>query len=440
MSNSNVENRTVFTGDNLNVLRGMNSNSVDLIYLDPPFNSNKQYAAPVGSKAAGAAFRDAWTLDDVDKEEHGHLAFREPALYEIIRAAGTCHSDSMFSYLLYMGARLLELKRVLKPNGSILLHCDPTASHYLKVVMNSIWGRGRFRNEIVWGYRGMTSPKNRFRLLHDIILFYAGDGALFNPQYDPPTDFMQDKYDKGWHRTGRIVAGVLQNALVVYDASMPGVEERITDAKRRGWQIKDCTNLPRGSLMRDIWEIPVIGPRNKERTGHPTQKPLKLLRRIIRACSNEDDLVLDPFCGSGTTLIAAEDLGRRWVGIDISPRAVEVVNMRLREHLGLTSMFCHQSDQVPVRTDIPSTKLTQSQRELEKQRLFGEQDGRCNGCLDATKYYKMTTDRIIPGKDGGRYELGNLQLLCGFCNSLKGSRSQDWLKVELRKKGILLND
>ena len=140
----NVQNRTVFSNDNLPVLRGIDTESVDLIYLDPPFNSNRNYAAPIGSNAAGAAFKDTWTLSDVDNAWHGEIADREPALYQAIHAAELTHGKGMKSYLIMMAVRLLEMKRVLKKTGSIYLHCDPTASHYLKVTMDSIFGKKQF--------------------------------------------------------------------------------------------------------------------------------------------------------------------------------------------------------------------------------------------------------------------------------------------------------
>ncbi len=145
-------NRTLWTGDNLDIMRGMNSASIDLIYLDPPFNSNRNYSAPIGSEAAGAAFKDTWSLSDVDEAWHGEVADREPTVYAAIDAAGLTHGKSMKSYLIMMAVRLLEMRRLLKPTGSIYLHCDPTASHYLKLLMDSMFGRNAFRNEIVWDY------------------------------------------------------------------------------------------------------------------------------------------------------------------------------------------------------------------------------------------------------------------------------------------------
>ena len=167
----------------------MNSETVDLIYLDPPFNSNRTYQAPIGSAAAGAAFKDAWTLDDVDLAWHGEIADRSPALYEVIRAAKLAHGPSMMSYLIMMAVRLTHLRRILKPSGSIYLHCDPTASHYLKLLMDVVFGRRFFRNEIVWSYRRWPSKQNNFQRMHDIILRYSvGPDLVFNVAYEPPSE------------------------------------------------------------------------------------------------------------------------------------------------------------------------------------------------------------------------------------------------------------
>ena len=179
--NTNCKNRTVFTGDNLDMMRGMNSESVDLIYADPPFNSNKNYAAPIGSEAAGAAFKDTWTLSDIDVAWLGIVADKHPGVYKVVEAAGVTHGKGMQSYLCMMGIRLIEMRRLLKPTGSIYLHCDPTASHYLKILMDAVFGLQRFRNEIVWKRFNFHADARRFGVISDRILFYsAGDSFRFN--------------------------------------------------------------------------------------------------------------------------------------------------------------------------------------------------------------------------------------------------------------------
>ena len=174
----NFSNRTLWTGDNLDILRGLNSETVDLIYLDPPFNSNRTYEAPVGSQAAGAAFKDAWTLSDLDVAWMGLIADEHPAISYLLDAAHRTHGRGMQSYLTMMAVRLLELRRVLKATGSIYLHCDPTASHYLKMLMDAVFGHGQFQNEFVWHYGGGGASKRRWGRKHDVLLFYSRGGGV----------------------------------------------------------------------------------------------------------------------------------------------------------------------------------------------------------------------------------------------------------------------
>ncbi len=306
--NPNWTNRTLWTGDNLDIMRGLNSESVDLIYLDPPFNSNKNYAAPIGSEAAGAAFKDTWTLSDVDEAWHGEIADREPALYSIIDAAKHSHGKGMKSYLIMMAVRLLEMRRLLKETGSIYLHCDPTASHYLKLLMDAVFGTNNFRNEIVWDYsfRLMDLPRF-FNRKHDVILFYAKTaGCNFSM---PKTPWTRDEIIKT--RKQKIHLDNDGNEVVW----MPGGRGR---SKSKLKKLSDI--MAEGKAMSDVWPISSISSSSKERIGYPTQKPLALLDRIIKASSNEGDIVLDPFAGCATACVAAEKLKRQWVGIDLSRR------------------------------------------------------------------------------------------------------------------------
>ena len=179
----NFADKTIWTGDNLDIMRGMNSKSVDLIYLDPPFNSNQNYAAPVGSAAAGAAFKDTWTLSDLDVAWMGLIADQQPAVYSVLQAAREAHGKGMQSYLCMMAVRLMEMRRLLKDAGSIYLHCDPTASHYLKLLMDAVFGPGNFRNEVVWKRTAGRSDGKQFGRVHDVLLLYAKRGATWNRQY-----------------------------------------------------------------------------------------------------------------------------------------------------------------------------------------------------------------------------------------------------------------
>ena len=173
----NATNRTMWTGDNLPVLRGLNCGCIDLIYLDPPFNSNRDYAAPIGTEAAGAAFKDTWTLSDVDEAWHGEIAEREPSVYAAIDAAGIVHGPGMKSYLIMMAVRLLEMRRVLKPTGSLYLHCDTTASHYLKLLLDSVFDPDNFRGEVIWkrtsAHGDTKQGSKQHGRIHDVLLFYT---------------------------------------------------------------------------------------------------------------------------------------------------------------------------------------------------------------------------------------------------------------------------
>ena len=182
----NFANRTIWTADNIEILPGIDSECVDLVYLDPPFNSNKDYAAPIGSKAAGAAFKDTWTLSDLDVAAMGRLADTHPSINSVIDAAGQVHGKGMQSYLCMMTDRLVELHRILKPTGSLYLHCDPTASSYLRLALDRIFGNSNFRNEVIWRRTKGRSDAKRFGRVHDVVLFYSkSDKFTWNRQYLP---------------------------------------------------------------------------------------------------------------------------------------------------------------------------------------------------------------------------------------------------------------
>ena len=392
---TNIKPKTIFTGDNLPIMRGINSESVDLIYLDPPFNSNANYAAPIGSEAAGAEFKDTWTLDDVDNAWLDLIETKYPALNRVIHAAMT-NSDK--SYLIYMAARLLEMKRILKDTGSIYLHCDPTMSHYLKLVMDAVFGKGNFRNEIVWHYYNVASTSRKFiGRKHDTIFFYAkSDATSFN------WDSMREPYssDSNWVK-----------------ASGSYGDPRYSPNEK-------------GKLMHDVWRIPTINNMAKERTGYPTQKPLALLDHIIKASSNEGDVVFDPFCGCATTLVAAGRLQRDWIGIDISEKAAELVVERIKADQGLFEEIITRTD-IPKRTDLGD--ISRYNAPKNKTLLYGEQSGICNGCGTHFQKQHLEVDHIIAENVGGTDHIENLQLLCSNCNRIKGDRGQEYLISRLNK-------
>jgi site-specific DNA-methyltransferase (adenine-specific) len=283
----NVKPRSIFCKDNLDILRGINNDCIDLIYLDPPFNKKKQFSAPVGSSAEGASFSDIFRQEDIKDEWVKGIEYENPELHAYLTGIKAIGGVYNYCYLVYMAIRLIECKRVLKDTGSLYLHCDPTMSHYLKVVLDCVFGEKNFRNEIVWCYKFGGSGIRDFARKHDIIFRYCKtESFVFNHQL-----MREFETESNW-------------------------------GKR-----------PDGKLLTDWQYIPVINTMSKERTGYPTQKPLALLERIILASSNKGDVVLDPFCGCATTCIAAEKLGRKWIGVDVSHKAFELVKERLKKEV-----------------------------------------------------------------------------------------------------------
>ena len=318
MNKTQIENRTIFCRDNLEILEGINSNSIDLIYLDPPFNKKKTFTAPLGSSAEGASFKDVFKEKDVKDEWVQTIKEDNEKLRTFLTGIKDLGDTSNFAYLAFMAIRVLEMYRVLKDTGSLYLHCDHTMSHYLKLMMDCIFGEKNFRNEIVWHYAKGHGPKADFRRKHDVILRYTkSKGYIFNKQ----------KYEH------------LKNQKYRFNR---------VDEDKKAYRINHTRNkegeykrfyLDDGVAVDDIWsylrekEYDQLAHNAKERTGYPTQKPLALLDRIIKASSNEGDIVLDPFCGCATTCVAAEGLNRKWIGIDVSVKAYELVKQRLAKEL-----------------------------------------------------------------------------------------------------------
>ena len=458
MSKPNWKNHTIWTGDNLPIMRGMNSESVDLIYLDPPFNSNQDYAAPIGSEAAGAAFKDTWTLDDVDRLWILLLKDKDPVLYHVIEGARLVHGNGMASYLSMMAPRMVELRRVLKSTGSLYLHCDPTASHYLKMLIDAIFGLDHFQNEIIWQkIRSSKAQTIGFGSVHDTIFAYRKTAsAVFRKLYTPLSDQrvarhygqvesdtgrqygLYDFTQSGQGNPRRFGARVIDPPAGKHwiweqdriDAAMS--EGRIVFTSKNMVRVKRYLDNSRGNPMEDVWiDIPPINSMAQERIGYPTQKPLALLERIIQASSNEGDTVFDPFCGCATACVAAERHHRQWLGVDISEKAAELVQVRIRKEVDLFHNFkpIHRTDQ-PQRTDLGKLPPPSAHKDL----LYGQQSGKCGGCMVMFHKRNLTMDHIVPQADGGTDHIENLWLLCGACNSSKGTKSQaEFLKDRVKR-------
>lgn len=362
----------LYFGDNLEWLSNVGrfpDESVDLVYLDPPFNSNRSYNVLFkesdvrDSEAQIHAFEDTWSWDKDGRVQAVFNDFWMKApekpkqmLKALIEALG--HND-VTAYLVMMAPRLVELHRIMKPTGSLYLHCDPTASHYLKIMLDSVFGPGRFRNEIIWKRTTAHSSAKRWAPIHDTILYY-GRGAEVtwaDPRGEYEEEYL-DKYYKFDDGDGRLywradlcAAGVRKGRSGLpwrgIDPGQKGMHWKFTvdrldelDAEGRIYwpkngvmpQYKRYREELKGKSLSDIWDdVDRINPVGRERLGYPTQKPLALLERIIGASSNPGDVVLDPFCGCGTAVHAAQKLGRRWIGIDITPLATNLIRERMED-------------------------------------------------------------------------------------------------------------
>lgn len=365
----------LYYGDNLEVLKQhVHANSVDLVYLDPPFNSNRSYNVifnrhDIISDADSAqiqAFDDTWRWTPVTEQQYAAYVGGElpSGVADALVAFRTLLGENdATAYLVNMAPRLVELERVLKPSGSLYLHCDPTMSHYLKVLLDTVFSPERFLNEIVWKRTSSHSSSKKYAPIHDVILYYgAGAKPTWNSprtDYDPAYLDKYYRFDDGdgrlYWRADLCAAGVRHGSSGQvwrgFNPTAKGMHWKFTterldalDAEGRIYWAKGGTGWPqykryrdelKGLVVSDIWDdIDKINPRAAERLGYPTQKPVALLERIIRASSNPDDLILDPFCGCGTTVDAAQKLGRRWIGIDVTYIAVDLIEKRLKHTYG----------------------------------------------------------------------------------------------------------
>ena len=363
-----------------------------------------------------------------------------------------------------MAVRLLEMCRLLKSTGSIYLHCDPTASHYLKMLMDCIFGKSNFRNEIIWQRAGGSAKgsqhasKTLGRDTDHILHFSKTDSYKHNavyrpldekeikeqfPNIEPETNRRynsrtpifrapsmgnrpnlcyeykgaRNPYPTGWRVSKERLAELDTSGAIIWRKGKRPLRKSYAD---------EYEGKPVGNLWTDISRAT-----GEERTGYPTQKPLTLLERIIKASSSEGDLVLDPFCGCATACVAAEKLNREWVGIDFSPLAAKLVKSRLHKEMGLWYEVDHRTD-IPHRTDLGKLPHYKT----HKHTLFGKQEGHCAGCETTFPFRNFTVDHIVPRSRGEHDHIDNLQLLCNACNSQKGSRSQEEFLSRLQAAGL----
>lgn len=466
-------NRLLF-GDNLNWMRDrkiLPDASVDLVYLDPPFNSNADYnvlfreASGEASQAQFHAFTDTWTWADAAETYNVFIdTCPKAAVVDMMQSLfGFLRSSPMMAYLAMMAPRLVELHRVLKPTGSLYLHCDPTASHYLRILLDGIFGAQNYRNEIIWKRRYGTfstvHTSNKFGNSTDTILFYAkSDENFFLPQYsfdDPTYQSYLEKAFRFVDENGRRYRidnlanpAYRPNLIYQYKGYKPPANGwAISREKMQLWDKEGRLHFPndpkgriqrkrfldevKGKPVQNLWDdIEMISSQSDERLGFPTQKPQALLERIIEASSNAGDLVLDPFCGCGTTIHAAQKLGRGWIGIDVTYLAINLIKRRLRDAFGEELPFEERGQP----TDFPSAKRLAELDKFQFQhwalslvdaRPLKEGDGKgADRGVDGLLYFYESKDerrKLIVQVKGGGVNRGDVAKLLGDANNQKAA-------------------
>ena len=501
MADRNFSNRTLYHGDNLDFLRGMNSETINLIATDPPFNKSRDFHATPDSLAKGAAFQDRWSWqDDIHDDWLDQLQQDETEVWHVITTAKEVWGDDMGAFLCWLGVRVLEMHRILADDGSLYVHCDATAGAYIKQLMDAVFGKNNFRNEIIWKRRYGTfstvHQSTKFGVSTDTIFFYAkSDATPFSPQYsfeDPQYQEYVEKHFNHIDENGRRYQSdnlanpaPRPNLIYEYKGYKPPTNGwAISREKMEQWDKEGRLHFPnnpngrirrkrfvdelRGKPVQNLWDdIQVIASQSNERTGYPTQKPLALYERIIAASSNPGDMVLDPFCGCATTPVAAERLGRQWVGMDIWDGAHQIVLDRLeaeglavpgRSRGGqqtLTFGDITYTTTPPKRTDSGEMATlalrTPTGREGQRYPAPRTQHGRllvdigalCQGCGADYGFDPrvLEVDHINPRSQGGTDAYDNLTLLCPPCNKEKRDRlTLIGLQGENRKNGYMRNE
>ncbi len=450
----------LYYGDNLGILREhIADESVDLVYLDPPFNSNATYnvlfRSPEGkdSPAQIEAFDDTWHWSEVAEDAYWQVlkGSNTDAARMLEAMRGFLGENDMMAYLAMMAVRLIELHRVLKKTGSLYLHCDPTASHYLKILLDAIFGPVCFINEIVWKRYGAHNDSKTYGRIHDVILFFSKRSKpIFNKQYENYDEqYVEERFKfvdadgRRWAEQNLSSPNPRPNLTypfkakngVVYEPPANGWKysyERLLEldeadklhypAKTQGrLRLKNYLDERLGVPVQDVWtDVGTIGGTSPERLGYPTQKPVALLERIIAASSNEGDVVLDPFCGCGTTVHAAQKLNRQWIGIDVTHLAIGLIERRLRDAFGKDAAF----ETIGVPRDIGAARALadKDKHEFEKwaislipdaQPFRGGKKGADTG-IDGVIYLKTgasKTDKAIVEVKGGGVSVDQIHKL-----------------------------
>ncbi len=474
----------LYYGDNLDVLRERIPDAVaDLVYLDPPFNSNRSFNVLFKEKSGGGAqaqieaFDDTWTWSQETEVLYielmnGSAPNRVKDAVEAMRKL--LGDNDVLAYLVMMTARLIELHRVLKPTGTLYLHCDPTASHYLKVILDAVFGAQNFKNEIIWKRHNARSVRQAiWPRLHDVLLVYSRAAApVFNVTMvssghtSDPHDIVKWTDGKRY-RTMDLTGQGLRNGETGkpwsgIDPGAKGRHWRMAHAALEDLKTRDRIYWQRGGMPReraeqpyvpaermavvgDVWvDIDSINAGAAERLGYPTQKPLALLERIIRAASKEGDLVLDPFCGCGTTVDAAQKLGRNWIGIDITTLAIDLIDARLRHTYGESITNHYEILGIPRDMEGAAALFHRSPFEFERwcvMMLDGQPNEKQTGDkgIDGVIRFpidgKGNSDRILVSVKGGITNPGHVRDLVGTVQSQKAAMGV-FISMQAPSKGM----
>ncbi len=385
MTDCNVPNRTIFCNDNIDIMQGINSQCIDLIYLDPPFNKNKTFTAPIGSSAEGASFKDIFHEEDLKDEWLKTISEDHPDLHVWLNGVREFGKVNDFAYLAYMATRLLEMHRILKHDGSLYLHCDPTMSSGLKFVMDAIFGYRNYRSMIAW--KRATSPQKgsqhkskKWGNNTDIILYYSKSKKT---KLDPYRQLSEAERISRFNKVDESNRRYYDDSAHIWRTPNMGPRPNLcyewkgyVNPHPSGWRLSrermdeeyakgNIVILPNGKLQRRKYEEDYKGVTygnfwddinfvlGKESVSYPTQKPLALMERIIKASSKEGDMVLDPFCGCATTCVASERMNRQWIGIDISVKAYELVKLRLTKEAADPQDLLKFQNQIHMKTNPP---------------------------------------------------------------------------------------
>lgn len=467
---------TICEGDNLIYLRSFPDESFDMIYGDPPYNSKRNYAAPAGTAAEGTAFKDFWSWSDISEELFYELNIKYPELAQFLSQVDKVHSKGMKAYCVMMAARLIEIHRVLKKTGTVYIHCDHTAVSYLKPIMDFIFKIKNFRNQIIWQRTegNKRTTKNLPNNCDYILRYTKTDNFIWNRQHaslPPDEDFLKKfnkndndgkglyklldfNYPKAYENDGTRswrtydILGITDIWRWDKDRALEGIKNGTVIRRNNTIYYKIYLSDSYGKQLSNLWtDISNIKTNMPESTGFKTQKPRKLIQRLILLSTNIGDSIFDPFCGSGTTLIEAQNTGRHCIGSDVGSRSVEFVEKRMVDELGIFLTEDTKPDLVRIPRTFerqiilpikkPKTKKIKKQPrntkeyQQHKPKLYLNQEGRCNGCDIFCVPQHLTVDH-----EDGNYsnnEFDNLQLLCSNCNSIKGNRPMSYLKKRIKE-------